>query len=108
MKNWELSKTWSVIAYPESAPCEWKKILKDTAYKITISPLHTKDIVSDADIKNHYHIMAECAEYISFGEIKSISDKLNSPTPMKIPSPSRYYDYLYNGYDEKDIEVFNG
>lgn len=57
-KSTKKSRYWQAIVYPESAPEDWKKILKDSAIPGFISPLHDKDKQPDGTLKKpHFHVI---------------------------------------------------
>ena len=49
---------WAMVLYPESAPKNWRDLLRETGIQCAISPLHDKDINADnTEKKAHYHII---------------------------------------------------
>lgn len=52
-------RNFACVVYPESAPDNWKELLKESKVPIFISPLHDKDINPTGEPKKpHYHVMA--------------------------------------------------
>lgn len=110
------TRDWTFILYPESAPADWKEILKNE-YQVSaiISPLHDKDVLDDVDRtskKAHYHIILRFQGKKSFKQIKMITDALNQPIPQPVKSIEgavRYMAHLDSPdkaqYDTNDIEV---
>ena len=58
MSNITKTRNWAFVAYPESAPENWRELLTDTHVPAFISPLHDKDIDGDGELKKpHYHVV---------------------------------------------------
>ncbi len=89
------SSTWAFIVYPESAPKDWKKLLKLSCIACAISPLHNPDNTgSEEEKKQHYHILLNYESLKSFDQVKSITITLNATNPIIIQNPSGYYKYM--------------
>ncbi len=111
-------RNWGAVIYPESAPADWKEILKIKGLSFAVSPLHDKDIndeVSKTKKKEHYHIILCFGAPTTFNNVKEILDELNQPIPIPLESVRGYYRYFTHKdnadkyqYDEKEIEVYNG
>lgn len=51
-------KYWTFVVYPESAPGNWKELLKSTQIPCAISPAHDAD-ENENTIKQHFHVLLE-------------------------------------------------
>lgn len=108
------SREWVFILYPESAPENWKKILKELKIVYVISPLHNKDVNEEGELKKeHYHILLSFNSVKSFSQIQDITDRLNQPKPQICHNKTaqiRYFIHLDDPdkyqYDRKDIETY--
>lgn len=47
------TRNWAFICYPDSAPDNWKVVLKSFHIPCAISPLHDKDLNPTGDEKKH-------------------------------------------------------
>lgn len=111
-------RNWGAVVYPESAPEDWKEILKLKGMAWACSPLHNQDItdeVSKEKKKEHYHIILSFANPSSFNSVNAIMKELNQPIPIPLESVKGYYRYFTHKdnpekyqYNENDIEVYNG
>lgn len=117
----QFSKWWSAIVYPESAPENWKELLRARGYEIAISPLHDKDkwehdsperevTCEDGTIlhipkgalykkgdrkKPHWHIIVKTESRCSFNEMnKELQDLLGCPRIQKCRSLKGAYEYF--------------
>lgn len=116
--NTTKKRNWGAVIYPESAPSDWKEILKLKGISWACSPLHDKDItdeVSQEKKKDHYHIILSFGSPTTYNNVKSITDELNQPIPIPLESVRGYYRYFTHKdnpekyqYDDKDIELYNG
>lgn len=110
------TRQWSFICYPESAPENWKEIIKATHIKTAISPLHDKDLNPTGDEKKpHWHVMFEFESLKSYDQVREITLMLNSSRPQQVHSPIgmiRYFIHKDNPekhqYNWEDIIVYNG
>ena len=115
------SSKWAFIVYPDSAPDNWKNLLKSTYVRFAVSPLHSPDSITDGSgecqRKKHYHVLMDFDSLKSFDQVQRISNLVNGTIPVIIDNPSGYYQYLIhrndpekqqfeNGY--KSIEEYNG
>ena len=108
---------WSCIGYPESLPEDWKQVLTETGLPVCISPLHDRDKneTTDETKKPHYHILLCYDGPTTKENVKTLTDKLNSPMPVPVDSVRgavRYMTHKDNPekfqYEEKDIQTLNG
>ena len=117
----QFSKWWSCIVYPESAPENWKELLRARGYEIAISPLHDKDkwehdspekevVCEDGTVihipkgalykkgdkkKSHWHVIVKIEIRCSFNEMnKELQDLLNCPRIQKCRSLKGAYEYF--------------
>lgn len=103
------------LVYPESAPADWKKQLKNTHLAFAISPLHTPD---DEEKKPHWHVIydhsqpctVECA-------LRAIPEVFANNHLEIVHAPRNMQRYLIHLDDEdkqqfaggaKEIEILNG
>lgn len=109
-------RNWGAVIYPDSAPNDWKEILKLKGITFAVSPLHDKDIDPTGEKKKpHYHIIMCFGSPTTFNNVKTIMDELNQPIPIPLESVRGYYRYFTHKdnpdkyqYDDKEIELFNG
>ena len=94
----ERTRNWTFVAYPESAPADWREILDNEHIEWVESPLHDKDIDGAGKQKKpHWHIALLFAGKKSYEQIKEIADKINAPKPEPIQSTRsliRYFAHL--------------
>lgn len=108
-------RNWAFVLYLDSAPEDWKDILRLKGLPIAISPLHDKDLNADGTPKKpHYHIILCFGNSTTFNNVKSITDELNQPIPIPLDSVRGMYRYLTHKdnpekyqYDENFIELYN-
>lgn len=109
-------RNWGMVLYPDSAPENWRDILRETGLPIAISPLHDKDIDPTGEPKKaHHHILLCYSGPTTFNVVKALTDKLNQPIPQYIEAIKgnyRYFSHKDNPdkaqYSEDDIEHLNG
>lgn len=109
-------RNWGAVVYPESAPEDWKEILKLKGISWACSPLHDKDVNPTGEKKKeHYHIILTFPGPTSDNVVNQIMKELNQPIAIALESVRGYYRYFVHKdnpekyqYDEKDIEVYNG
>lgn len=111
-------RNWGGVVYPESAPEDWKEILKLKGISFAVSPLHDKDIsdeVSKELKKPHYHIILSFAGPTTDKTVNDIMKELNQPIAIPLESVRGYYRYFVHKdnpekyqYNENLIELFNG
>lgn len=110
------TRNWTFIVYPDSAPENWKEILKAFHIKTAISPLHDKDLNPTGDEKKpHWHVYLEFDSVKSYAQVKELTLQFNGTIPQAVNSPIgmiRYFIHKDNPekfqYEFKDIQVFNG
>ena len=109
-------RNWGAVIYKESAPKDWKEILKLKGISFAVSPYHDKDVNPDGTIKKpHYHIIMCFPGPTTDTTVNSIMKELNQPIAIALESVRGYYRYLTHKdnpekyqYDEKEIELYNG
>jgi len=120
-KHWKDEKTkgrvWAFVAYPESAPENWREILQQTGLEFAISPLHDSDKdPTDEEKKPHWHIIAVWSSGTATGATaRRMTESINAPLPQPVSSIKGYYRYLTHKdnpdkhqYDESEITAING
>lgn len=110
------TRNWVFILYPESAPTNWKELLKEEMISFAVSPLHDLDI-SDENTgvlkKAHYHIMLCFDSMKAFSQVEVITKKLNCPIPQPVNSYKGTIRYMVHKddankhqYNINDIYVY--
>lgn len=110
------ARHWAFICYPDSAPENWKEIIKATHIKTAISPLHDLDLNATGDEKKaHWHVMIEYESLKSYDQVLEITSLCNATIPQNVHSPVgmiRYFIHKDNPekhqYNWEDIIVYNG
>ena len=105
----EKAYKWAFLVYPESAPENWKQILKDTQTRIAISPLHQPSDGKGED-KIHYHVICDFEGQKTNNQVDKISKLVNGTKAFTLISPIGYYEYLIHKNDpdkEQFKEGFN-
>ena len=109
-------RNWGAVIYPESAPDDWKEILKLKGVSFAVSPLHDKDINPTGDVKKpHYHIILCFTGPTTDKTVNDILKELNQPIGIPLESVRGYYRYFTHQdnpekyqYDPSKIELYNG
>lgn len=110
-------RNWGAVIYPESAPVDWKEILKLKGITFAVSPLHDSDINPTGESKKeHYHIIMCFPGPTTDKTVNQIIvEELKQPIAIPLESVRGYYRYFTHKdnpekhqYDDKDIELFNG
>ena len=105
----ERSSKWAFIVYPDSAPAEWKKIIKLSFVSSAVSPLHSPDPDgSGEERKEHYHVLLDFDSLKSYEQVKSISLSVNGSNPIIINNPSGYYQYMIHKNNPEKEQFING
>ncbi len=107
---------WAFVAYPESLPENWIEMLKQSGLKVAISPLHDRDTNPTGEPKKpHYHVIVSYEGPTTFGNVESLTKRLNQPIPQPLEQVRGYYRYLTHEdnpekaqYDKADIQTLNG
>lgn len=109
-------RNWGAVVYPESAPEDWKEILKLKGISFAVSPLHDKDINSTGEEKKcHYHLILSFSGPTTDKTVNQIMEELHQPIAIPLESVRGYYRYFTHKdnpdkyqYNETEIELFNG
>ena len=107
---------WAMLVYPESAPSDWRDLLRETGLPCAISPLHDKDVNEKGEAKKpHWHVIVSWSGPTTLNVAKALVERLNGPEPKGLENVKghyRYFTHLDNPekyqYDEKDIRTING
>ena len=110
-------RNWAFVLYPESAPEDWKEILKIKGLTFAVSPLHDKDINPTGEPKKeHYHIILCFDGPVTDKTVNDITRvELNQTIAIPLESVKgmyRYFTHIDNPekyqYCASDIELYNG
>jgi hypothetical protein len=109
-------RNWVFVAYPESAPENWRDILRETGLQCAISPLHDRDVDSDGKKKKeHWHVILCYSGPTSYNVVARLTSSLNASIPQALEQVRGYYRYLTHKdnpekhqYDERDISFIGG
>lgn len=123
----ERRKVWAAILYQESVPSDWKEQLERTHVAIAVSPLHDKDVWTDADEdenplhvagttkKPHWHVVLYFESLKSSQQVVSLLSPLGISYAEPVESPTAYNRYLCHldnpdkaTYDVADVLKLNG
>ena len=111
------SKYWTAIVYEDSAPEDWRDVLKISGLRCAISPYHDKDINPTGEPKKpHWHVILCWDGPTTYNNArKFVQNELNTPIPKELKSVRGMYNYFSHKdnpekaqYDEKLIEHING
>lgn len=111
------SKYWTAIVYEDSAPEDWRDILKISGLRCAISPYHDKDVNPTGEPKKpHWHVILCWDGPTTYNNArKFVQNELNTPIPKELKSVRGMYNYFSHKdnpekaqYDEKLIEHING
>jgi len=109
-------REWTFVIYPESAPSDWRDLIRQRGLVAAASPLHDKDINADGTPKKpHHHVIVVYDGPTTFSNVSALSvGELNGTIPKVLDSPRGMYTYFTHEdnpekaqYDKKDIEHFN-
>lgn len=109
-------RVWEFIAYPESAPADPWKVLREFHSPFVVSPLHDKDIDDDGkEKKAHWHVIFIFDGPHSYDQVKEISDSINAAPPVRVLSVRGSVRYLIHlddpdkyQYHMEEIKAFCG
>jgi hypothetical protein len=74
----ERTRIWTIIVYEDSAPDDWREIIRAEHCKAWVSPYHDSDISADGSPKKpHWHVVLAYAGKKSINQIQAVSDKLS-------------------------------
>lgn len=109
-------REWTFVLYPESAPSDWRDIIRQRGLVAAASPLHDKDINADGTPKKpHHHIIVVYDGPTTYSNVSALSvGELNGTIPKVLDSPRGMYTYFTHEdnpekaqYEKKNIEHFN-
>nr|WP_015237552.1 replication protein [Mycoplasma yeatsii]AFY63024.1 plasmid replication initiation protein [Mycoplasma yeatsii] len=115
-QNQTKQKYWTILAYPDSVPDNWKEILTETGLPFA-GILHDKDVTEKGKPKKpHWHLVTAFPNTTTFNNVVStITSKLNAPIPQGIADINGMYDYLTHKnnpekyqYDSRELFFING
>lgn len=94
---------WAFLVYPDSAPKEWLKLLKQYRIPFAVSPLHEPEPEEgEEEKKQHWHIFLKFDNKVSYESACDIVACTNGTRPEHIKSGSGMYKYFAHvGYPEK-------
>ena len=110
-------REWTFVLYPESAPEDWRDVIRQRGLTAAASPLHDRDINADGSPKKpHYHIILVYDGPTTYNNVLSFCQgELNGTVPKVLDSPRGMYTYFTHEdnpekaqYNKSDIEHFNG
>ena len=89
-------REWTFVLYPESAPSDWRDIIRQRGLVAAASPLHDKDINADGTPKKpHHHIIVVYDGPTTFSNVSALSvGELNGTIPKVLDSPRGMYTYF--------------
>lgn len=111
------SRFWTAIVYEDSAPEDWRDIIKISGLRCAISPYHDRDINPTGEPKKpHWHIILCWDGPTTYNNArKFVQDELHTPIPKDLKSVRGMYNYFSHKdnpekaqYDESLIEHLNG
>ena len=110
-------REWTFVLYQDSAPSDWRDIIRQRGLIAAASPLHDKDINADGEAKKpHWHIIVVYDGPTTYNNVLALSQgELKGTIPKVLDSPRGMYTYFTHEdnpekaqYEKKDIEHFNG
>lgn len=110
-------RNWAFVLYPESAPKDWKDVLRQTGLMCAISPLHDRDVNPTGEPKKpHYHVILCYSGPTAYNVVKALTNgKLGQTIPQPLEQVRGYYRYLTHEdnpekaqYNKADIQAING
>lgn len=110
------SRAWAFIMYPESAPENWRQILKEFYLPVVISPLHDQDVGENGVLKkSHYHVMVIFGNNTTSSTVETMAQAVRASLPIAISSAWCYFKYMDHSevddkvlYDHSDFVFLNG
>lgn len=72
------TRNWTIIVYEDSAPKNWREILRGLHIQVFISPYHDRDVRANGEPKKpHWHVILCFKGKKSIAQIQEISDRLS-------------------------------
>lgn len=123
------ARAWTAMVYPESAPADWQDRLAEQLTEALVSPLHDKDVWTEADEaengehkagtpkKAHWHVVISFKNPTSYEKAKGIFEAIGAVVPPESKSQvkdfqqmARYLCHLdqpnKHRYDTKDVRTY--
>lgn len=76
------ARAWTAIVYADSAPENWKEVLRDQLVECLISPYHDKDILPTGEPKKpHWHVVVSFKNPTSFEKAKEVFEAIKAVVP---------------------------
>ena len=104
------TRNWVMVAYPDSAPPDWREIIDALHTPWVESPLHDMDSDEQGELKKaHWHLLLLFAGKKSFAQVQAIADSINAARPepcLSTRGTVRYFAHLDN--PEKHQYDING
>ena len=109
-------RNWTFVLYPESAPSDWREILKISGLMAAVSPLHDKDTNPTGEPKKpHYHVLLVYSGPTTYNAVAKFTASLNATVPQALESVRGMYRYFSHKdnpekyqYDENEVITLNG
>lgn len=109
-------RNWTFVLYPESAPEDWRELIKISGLMTAISPLHDKDVNPTGEAKKaHYHVLLVYSGPTTYNAVAKFTASLNATIPQALESVRGMYRYFSHKdnpekyqYNECDIITYNG
>ena len=74
----ERTRNWTILVYEDSAPKDWRDVIKGLHIPAFISPYHDRDVRADGTPKKaHWHVVLCFKGKKSVKQVQEISDKLS-------------------------------
>lgn len=109
------ARVWASVVYPESAPENWKELLRDAKVPAFVSPLHDKDKENNILKKPHHHIMILNTSVKTREQMKEFFSKISGVGAEEVMSTRSYARYLVHidnpekaQYRIEDVEEYGG
>ena len=110
-------REWTFIIYEDSAPEDWRDIIRQRGLVAASSPLHDRDLNADGSPKKpHRHIIVVYDGPTTYNNVLTLSQgELKGTIPKVLDSPRGMYTYFTHEdnpekaqYEKSKIEHFNG
>lgn len=110
------ARTWTFVLYPESAPEDWLRRLRDAAVPGLVSPEHSEDVNADGSKKKpHYHVVLMYSAPHTYEQVCAVTEELHATIPQRVKDLrgiARYLCHLDNPekhqYSTKDVVTLAG
>lgn len=108
-------KYWLFEIYPDSAPTDFKNIIKEAGLPVALSPLHDKDLKEDGTPKKaHYHILVAYPNTTTYNNALNFAKKFGANIVIPCDSVKGSYEYQVHKnnpekyqYNDSDRQLFN-